>query len=517
MLRGVAALINFLQSGTGAVWRFIQDKLRESYSVKDFGATGDGVTDDTAAIQLAVTAAFANLRSLYFPAGTYIMSSTITMGNTAPTAGIYCHFYGDGRNSIIKVNAANVNPFLWQGPNPDLDGAGNRYTGRVLLEKLLLQGPLSGASNTNSIGFRFYGVQGIWIREVHCEGWYDAHHFRNCDIVNVTTPLLQGNYNGLNSSASGYAIAGEGQFNSFNVYGGLIANCTNYGISYVGGHAPGFFGVNFAVNATSMVFSPNNAGGATVSTCPTIHGCYLEGDTATMVILGGGNGIVRGLSLKGGNFIAGSATPIFTVSNYSNALGRGSARDFTYDISFVGSSLATQASSAEKLDIFTINGTVIGDITPAAVTGTTVAATGLCDLSAAGAGQVKFPATQNASSNANTLDDYEEGPWTPANPQVSLTVTSATYTKIGRSVHADMFVTWPATADGNAATITGLPFTVGATTASFVIGYTNYGAAITTAASSTTTVIDISTFAGAAVTNAQMSGKLIILSGTYSV
>ena len=38
---------------------------------------------------------------------------------------------------------------------------------------------------------------------------------------------------------------------------------------------------------------------------------------------------------------------------------------------------------------------------------------GLLDISGASGGQIKFPATQNASSNVNTLDDYEEGTWTP--------------------------------------------------------------------------------------------------------
>src|SRR5688572_15972641 len=37
----------------------------------------------------------------------------------------------------------------------------------------------------------------------------------------------------------------------------------------------------------------------------------------------------------------------------------------------------------------------------------------LVDLSGASAGQIKFPASQNASTNVNTLDDYEEGTWTP--------------------------------------------------------------------------------------------------------
>lgn len=64
-----AALVGFKQAGAGAIDRLVQDKLRELVSVKDFGATGDGVTDDTAAIQAAVNG---NTGNLYFPQGTYL-------------------------------------------------------------------------------------------------------------------------------------------------------------------------------------------------------------------------------------------------------------------------------------------------------------------------------------------------------------------------------------------------------------------------------------------------------------
>lgn len=76
------ALIGFRQSNalgflTGSVGRTVNAKLQESVSVKDFGATGDGVTDDTAAINAAITAA----NSVFFPPGVYIFSSTITAPN----------------------------------------------------------------------------------------------------------------------------------------------------------------------------------------------------------------------------------------------------------------------------------------------------------------------------------------------------------------------------------------------------------------------------------------------------
>jgi hypothetical protein len=71
-----ASVTDFLQSGTGAVIRNFRDKLREAVSVKDFGAVGDGVADDTAAIQRAVDN-FVGEGCLFFPEGTYLITSPI--------------------------------------------------------------------------------------------------------------------------------------------------------------------------------------------------------------------------------------------------------------------------------------------------------------------------------------------------------------------------------------------------------------------------------------------------------
>jgi parallel beta-helix repeat protein len=64
---GGSALVGFLQSGTGAVATTVQAKLRETVSVKDFGAVGDGVTDDTVAINAAISSLSSNAE-LVFPA-----------------------------------------------------------------------------------------------------------------------------------------------------------------------------------------------------------------------------------------------------------------------------------------------------------------------------------------------------------------------------------------------------------------------------------------------------------------
>jgi hypothetical protein len=92
--------------------------------------------------------------------------------------------------------------------------------------------------------------------------------------------------------------------------------------------------------------------------------------------------------------------------------------------------------------------------------------------STSGAG-ITFPATQSASSDANTLDDYEEGTWTPtlvaiggsftANPTYS--AQSGTYTKVGRFVYCNFSLTLSnagTTTGGPLVGIGGFPFTVGA-------------------------------------------------------
>jgi len=77
---------------------------------------------------------------------------------------------------------------------------------------------------------------------------------------------------------------------------------------------------------------------------------------------------------------------------------------------------------------------------------------------------IRFPATQVASANANTLDDYEEGTFTPAwsfatSGSVTLSSASGSYVKVGRVVYLDVFLQTSAiSSPTGAATLTGLPF-----------------------------------------------------------
>jgi hypothetical protein len=125
-----------------------------------------------------------------------------------------------------------------------------------------------------------------------------------------------------------------------------------------------------------------------------------------------------------------------------------------------GSTLILQGSNATSHVKQVIESTTVTD-----VTSTGLAVTGLVDISAATSGQIKFPATQNASANANTLDDYEEGTWTPTinfsggAGTLSYSARVGTYTKIGNTLFFNMrLVVNKGTAAGTLDNITGLPF-----------------------------------------------------------
>jgi hypothetical protein len=109
-----------------------------------------------------------------------------------------------------------------------------------------------------------------------------------------------------------------------------------------------------------------------------------------------------------------------------------------------------------------IDGTT-GITTPTESVTTTVGVGGATP-SASGAG-ITFPATQSASSNANTLDDYEEGTWTPVVLGETIAGTgtythqNGNYVKVGQMVNASALITVTNhTGTGNML-IGGLPFT----------------------------------------------------------
>ena len=116
---------NFLATGTGATSRTVDSKLGDTISVKDFGAVGNGVADDTAAIQAALNAAASATlngigKSVFVPSGTYKTTAVLQIGEGV-------NFYGDQNTSVIDVQATAStstynNGLLINGNNVVIDG-----------------------------------------------------------------------------------------------------------------------------------------------------------------------------------------------------------------------------------------------------------------------------------------------------------------------------------------------------------------------------------------------------------
>ncbi len=97
-LDGSMAAPDFTAIGSGASTRTSHDKFSDLISIKDFGAVGDGLTDDTNAIINALAAA----DSVFIPEGVYLVFATITL--TARQSII-----GSGQGSVIQANANTFN------------------------------------------------------------------------------------------------------------------------------------------------------------------------------------------------------------------------------------------------------------------------------------------------------------------------------------------------------------------------------------------------------------------------
>ena len=122
-----SSFVGYLPAGTGAVATTVQAKLRETVSVKDFGAVGDGIVNDTAAIQAAIDS-LSSKSTLIFPAGTYKINQVIFDGisEIAVTAyGARFSLTGDNAGFVVKGVCNNIDVFggvlVGDGVNRDSD------------------------------------------------------------------------------------------------------------------------------------------------------------------------------------------------------------------------------------------------------------------------------------------------------------------------------------------------------------------------------------------------------------
>jgi len=139
-LKILSQLLVFLQAGVGAVQRTIQSKLREVVSVKDFGAVGDGTTDDTAAIQAALDAQQSAAGRLFVPTGTYLVTGLTIYSNI--------ELVGESRFNSTLLLKSGTNAAVIKGTS----------VANVVISNLGIDGNKanqSGAGDTNHVGIHF--------------------------------------------------------------------------------------------------------------------------------------------------------------------------------------------------------------------------------------------------------------------------------------------------------------------------------------------------------------------------
>jgi hypothetical protein len=148
--------ITFTQTGTGAVSRTIDGKLKDTVSVKDFGVVGDGITDDTTALQKALDASVD--KSLYLPPGTYKTiaplkvktgtyffaekgTATIEVFPTGGTASVTHGILIDGHEVVLDgLKIAGTNQYQEQNPPPAVE-PGYRTTQVIQYAKGIVADP----------------------------------------------------------------------------------------------------------------------------------------------------------------------------------------------------------------------------------------------------------------------------------------------------------------------------------------------------------------------------------------
>lgn len=487
-------------------------------SVLDYGATGNGVTDDTAAIQAAVNAAMAQNKRLYLPKGEYLVTSTITVTNGAG-AGLF--FYGDttsnfltfpsgsnikytGASNLFQINgsASTVNVMIknitFKGNASAINAIKLNAGWFVTIEECVFQGFLAVGASAVYLTYNTGGFVGV-TKIINCVFSGNVTHIYfdktdtnviiidECSFYDHTYGILNGDgtngvasrnvnitnclFESVNAPYDIYCYGGGQGWNIINNYFEQNDNTVNsprivFGTGMV-------YPLNQSITITGNIFSKEL--GAAASSIISVAGC-------------------NGLTVK---------------SNWCGFPTSGSAND----------RFSVIATGTTNYTIEPFNAVSGATPYPANINASTVYAG--FDVFTGGKlyfGSLSFPAVPIVSADPNTLDDYEEGTWVPTNQYVTLTNNdTATYRRIGSLVYASFDVTFPASANSNLAEIVGLPYNIGSGVAEAVsVTFSDYGSQVymyTSFASGA----NIYTNAGVALQNTQVATKRFVGYFMYTV
>lgn len=272
-----AAAVVYNPAGTGAVPTNVQNKLRETVSVKDFGALGDGVTDDTAAINAAIDYLRNTTRGgvLLLPAGTYMVTS-INASHFGALFDKNLVIRGEGlfASRLIGTQAGAIVLDCIGSNNVELEEFYIGTSGVAAQAGLLLA---RSTTSTNCNGGRFTNISIEGSFSIACcasiaaEGsiWYSPRFHNTYSPANYTSFITSNRNVGI-SSANG------------TIYASSNTQCAMYAPTFYEPYGANTVAVRFVGSAgydiySALVISGNTAGGIL---------CQYEVDPGTGIFRG---------------------------------------------------------------------------------------------------------------------------------------------------------------------------------------------------------------------------------------
>lgn len=270
VISGSSSLLQ--QPLTNSIERSAQSIYEDRVSVKDFGAVGDGTTDDTTAIQNAIDACNGTGRAIYFPAGTYYITSGLTIDNSATTTGPLASDYFAPKTSLQGDAGASVRIKGGTGAYTMLTitgGSGNAFVSQqtmngITFEKLDNLGQVLELDTVAymSITDCYFGRGEIGVRTKDCVVLsFDSCYFMFADKGIYATNEGHADPNALNFVSC--VIAGNDVYgalivggSTFTFTGGTVEgngrdalvsyNTNNFGVKFVDSGGGGAVGANFS-------------------------------------------------------------------------------------------------------------------------------------------------------------------------------------------------------------------------------------------------------------------------------
>lgn len=478
-------------------------------NVLDYGAIGNGIADDTAALQLAVNAAMSQNKRLYIPKGEYLVSGTITVTNGSG-AGLF--MYGDTTSNFLVFPSGST--IKYTGTSTLFQLNGNASTINAMIKNITFKGNASAITAIKINAGWFTTIEECVFQEFLGVGAAAVY-------LTYTTGSFVGVTKIINSEFAGNVTHIYFDKPDTNVL--IIDMCSFYDHTFGILNGDGINGIaSRNVNITNCLFESVDAdydifcyGGA--QGWNIVNNYFEQNDnTVNSPRILFGSGMVyplnQSITITGNIFskeLGSAASSLISVAGCNGLTVKSNWNGFPASGS-VNDRYSVIATGTTNYTIEPFNAVSGATPYPANINASTIyAGFDVFTGSKLYFGNLQLPGI--ASANPNTLDTYEKGTWSPTNQYVTLTVNEVgNYTRIGQLVTASFDVTFPVNANGNLAELVGLPYVIGSGAAENVsVTFSDYGALLymyTTFASGAN-FYDAS---GVALTNANLSGKRVV-------